>query len=34
MMNAKEADLPLKEIVAAFKKDYPHFFDESSPVQW
>jgi transglutaminase-like putative cysteine protease len=28
------ADLPLEEIIAAFKKYYPHFFDESSPVQW
>jgi len=28
------ADLPLDEIIEAFKKYYPHFFDESSPVKW
>lgn len=28
------ADLPLEEIIEAFKKYYPHFFDESAPVKW
>lgn len=28
------SDLPLEEIIEAFKKYYPHFFDESSPVKW
>jgi hypothetical protein len=28
------ADLPLEQIIAAFKKYYPHFFDESVPVKW
>jgi transglutaminase-like putative cysteine protease len=28
------ADLPLEEIIGAFKKYYPHFFNESAPVQW
>jgi len=28
------ADLPLDRIVTAFKKYYPHFFNESSTVRW
>ncbi|MEA3471741.1 MAG: transglutaminase-like domain-containing protein, partial [Thermodesulfobacteriota bacterium] len=28
------ADLPLEQIIEAFKKYYPHFFDESAPVKW